>query len=147
MNTELEDIKLKNLFEELKNSYQTDNFEIITEIDDDIKIKADKKQIRQAFLNIIQNSFESIENSKGKLHITAKNKNGKVRIIFRDNGKGIDIAELDKVFIPYYSKKAKGSGLGLAITKEIIENHEGSIKALPSEKGAVFEVILPAIVS
>ncbi|ACO04402.1 MAG TPA: HAMP domain-containing protein [Persephonella sp.] len=143
INTELEEINLKRLFDELKNSYQTDGFEINLDIDDDLRIKADKKQIRQAFLNIIQNSFESVEDGRGKLNIKAEKKDGKVRIIFKDNGKGIDIAELDKVFIPYYSKKSKGSGLGLAITKEIIENHKGSIKALPSERGAVFEVILP----
>ncbi|WP_457622525.1 sensor histidine kinase [Persephonella sp.] len=143
INTELEEINLKKLFDELKNSYQTEGFDIDLNIDENLTIKADKKQIRQAFLNIIQNSFESVEDGKGKLSIKAEKNDGKVRILFKDNGKGIDIAELDKVFIPYYSKKSKGSGLGLAITKEIIENHKGSIKALPSEKGAVFEVVLP----
>ncbi|WP_457640862.1 sensor histidine kinase [Persephonella sp.] len=140
---EFKEISLKELLEELKNSYQTENFQIKIDLSEDIKIKADSKQIRQAFLNIIQNSFESILDNKGLLEITVEKRDGKIRILFKDNGKGIDPADLDKVFIPYYSKKSKGSGLGLAITKEIVENHKGSIKALPSEKGAVFEIILP----
>ncbi|WP_457623812.1 sensor histidine kinase [Persephonella sp.] len=142
-NGEFEEIDLNKLLNELKNSYQTDNFEISIKIPDEIKIRGDKKHLRQAFLNIIQNSYESIEDGKGKLEITGEIVGGNLKLTFKDNGRGIDIADLDKIFIPYYSKKSKGSGLGLAITKEIIENHNGSIKALPSEKGAVFEVLLP----
>ncbi|WP_456400138.1 sensor histidine kinase [Persephonella sp.] len=142
-NGEFEEIDLNKLLNELKNSYQTDNFEISLKIPEEIKIRGDKKHLRQAFLNIIQNSYESIEDGKGKLEITGEIVGGNLKLTFKDNGRGIDIADLDKIFIPYYSKKSKGSGLGLAITKEIIENHNGSIKALPSEKGAVFEVLLP----
>jgi len=93
-------------------------------------------------LNIIQNSYESVKDGEGVLEIKALKSNGKVEITFKDNGKGISPQDLEKVFIPYYSKKSKGSGLGLAITKDIIEKHGGSIKALPSEDGALFKVEL-----
>ncbi len=140
----IEKINLKKLFEELKNSYQSENFNIRLDIPEDIQVMADQKLIRQAFLNIIQNSYESVDRESGVLQIKARRKNGLVEITFQDNGKGISNQELEKVFIPYYSKKSKGSGLGLAITKEIIEKHGGSIKALPSDKGALFRVELKA---
>ncbi|SNZ02621.1 two-component system, NtrC family, nitrogen regulation sensor histidine kinase NtrY [Persephonella hydrogeniphila] len=142
-NLNLKEISLKELLSELKNSYQSDRFRIELNAPDNIKINADPKLIRQAFLNIIQNSYESV-NGDGKLEISAKKRNGKVEIFFKDNGKGIPPQELEKVFIPYYSKKSKGSGLGLAITKDIIEKHGGSIRALPSEEGALFKVELKA---
>ncbi len=138
----LEKINLKKLFEELKNSYQSDRFEITLEVPDNINITGDKKLLRQAFLNIIQNSYESVSDRKGKLNIKATKDKDIVEIVFKDNGKGIAVEDLDKVFIPYYSKKSKGSGLGLAITKEIIEKHKGYIKALPSSEGAVFKVVI-----
>ncbi|NPA13456.1 MAG: HAMP domain-containing protein [Aquificae bacterium] len=140
----LKDVNLKGLFEELKNSYQTEDFKINIEIPEDLTVKADPKLIRQAFQNIIQNSYESVKKGKGQLDIKGKRENSKVILTFKDNGEGISPTDLEKVFIPYYSKKAKGSGLGLAITKEIIEKHGGSIKALPSEEGALFKVELKA---
>ncbi|WP_457625872.1 ATP-binding protein [Persephonella sp.] len=140
-NLNLKEISLKELLSELRNSYQSDRFKIELDIPEDIKINADPKLIRQAFLNIIQNSYESVDEN-GRLAVKAEKKDGKVEILFKDNGKGIPPQELEKVFIPYYSKKSKGSGLGLAITKDIIEKHGGSIKALPSEEGALFKVEL-----
>jgi two-component system nitrogen regulation sensor histidine kinase NtrY len=140
-NLNLKEISLKELLSELRNSYQSDRLKIELDIPEDIKINADPKLIRQAFLNIIQNSYESVDGN-GRLVVKAEKKDGKVEILFKDNGKGIPPQELEKVFIPYYSKKSKGSGLGLAITKDIIEKHGGSIKALPSEEGALFKVEL-----
>ena len=139
---ELEKIHLKQLLEEIKQSYQTENFLINIDVPDLI-IKGDKKLLRQAFLNLIQNSYEAME-GKGTVYISGKQENNKVILTFKDTGKGIPIEDLEKVFIPYYSKKSKGSGLGLAITKEIIEKHRGTIKALPSKEGAVFKVELPS---
>jgi two-component system nitrogen regulation sensor histidine kinase NtrY len=137
-----ERVNLKELLEELKESYQTDEFKIKLHVPDEIYIYGDKKLLRQAFLNLIQNSFEAVD-KKGYVEIKAKKEGNKVIILFKDNGKGIPLDELDKVFIPYYSKKSKGSGLGLAITKEIVENHGGSIRALPSKEGALFKIDLP----
>ena len=143
-NVNKKELSLFKILNELKNSYQSEKFEIKIDLPEDIKIKADPKLIRQAFLNIIQNSYESIKDGRGILKIWAVKDNGKVEIFFKDNGKGISPQDLEKVFIPYYSKKSKGSGLGLAITKDIIEKHGGSIKALPSEDGALFKVELKA---
>ncbi|RMD45717.1 MAG: HAMP domain-containing protein [Aquificota bacterium] len=140
-NISIEKINLKNILEEIRDSYQTDVFNIVVNIPD-VELKGDKKLLRQAFLNLLQNSYEATE-GKGTVEITGEIKNGKAVVFFKDNGKGVPLEEIDKVFIPYYSKKSKGSGLGLAITKEIIEKHGGSIKAVPSKGGALFKVELP----
>ncbi len=137
-----EKIEIKKLLEELKESYQTEQFKINLSVEEDLCITGDKKLFKQALLNILQNSFEALE-GKGKVDIEAKRTEDKVEILIRDNGKGIPNEYLEKIFIPYYSKKPKGSGLGLAITKEIIERHKGSIKALPSSEGATFLIKLP----
>ncbi len=135
-------IEIKSLLKELKESYQTEHFKINLSVEENICVIGDKKLLKQALLNILQNSFEALE-GKGKVDINVEKSKDTVEILIKDNGKGIPNEYLDKIFIPYYSKKPKGSGLGLAITKEIIERHKGSIKALPSKEGAVFLIKLP----
>ncbi|MEZ0323447.1 MAG: ATP-binding protein [Hydrogenothermaceae bacterium] len=127
------------LLNELKESYNYEDFKIDIVCPDKVYIKADQKLLKQAFSNIIQNSFESAS----KLSIKIDKEDNKVRIEFIDNGPGIPQDQLDKIFLPYFSNKPKGSGLGLAISKEIIENHGGSIKALYSKEGAHIVVELP----
>jgi len=140
----IEEISLKEFFEELKNSYKTEDFKINIEIKDDIKIKGDKKLLKQAFTNIIQNAYEATAGQKERLlNIKITETKDKVKIEFIDNGKGISTEDAQKIFNPYYSKKTKGTGLGLAITKEIIEKHNGKIYAVPSEKGGIFIIELP----
>jgi two-component system nitrogen regulation sensor histidine kinase NtrY len=140
----IEEISLKDFFEELKNSYRTEDFKIDIQIEGDIKIKGDKKLLKQAFTNIIQNAYEVTAGQKERLlNIKVKEEKNKIKIEFRDNGKGISKEDIKKIFDPYFSKKTKGTGLGLAITKEIIEKHNGKIYAVPSDKGGIFIIELP----
>jgi signal transduction histidine kinase len=60
--------------------------------------------------------------------------NGRVEIRFQDTGTGIKPEDLPKVFEPYFTTKEVGIGLGLALTKQITEEHGGSIE-ISSEPG------------
>jgi len=141
----LEEINLEEFLNSISQSYNSSRFKIYLDIPKNIVIKGDKDLLKQAFLNLFQNSFESLEelNKEGFLEIKAEDLGDKVKIIFKDNGKGIPKDKLNKIFLPYYTDKPKGSGLGLTIVKEIIEKHNGKIYALPSEEGAVFVIELP----
>ncbi len=135
---EKEKVDLCQLLKEISESYINEDFKINLECLYNPFIMGNKKLLRQAFLNLIQNSYEEAT----QLHVTIKEENGEILITFRDNGKGIPKEDLDKIFLPYYSKKPKGSGLGLAITKEIIEGHNGKIEAVENENGALFVITL-----
>ncbi|MFN3788077.1 ATP-binding protein [Sulfurihydrogenibium azorense] len=135
---EKEIVDLCQLLNETAESYIDERFKVEIECQYKPFIKGNKKLLKQAFSNIIQNSYEEAD----YLKITVKLQENSVLILFEDNGRGITKEDLDKVFLPYYSKKPKGSGLGLAITKEIIENHNGEIQALESSKGAKFLIKL-----
>jgi signal transduction histidine kinase len=75
-----------------------------------------------------------------------KNHSDFVEIALYDNGPGIKDDQLEKIFEPYVTTKAKGTGLGLAIVKKIIEEHGGAIWVDTSRKvGAGFILQLPAI--
>jgi signal transduction histidine kinase len=73
--------------------------------------------------------------------VSAAHENGSIVIEIRDNGPGISPADLQKIFIPFFTTKAKGHGIGLALTHRIITQHGGTLTAANSQdSGAVFTI-------
>jgi signal transduction histidine kinase len=93
----------------------------------------DIQKIEVAFLNIIVNAIEAMEEN-GVLTVSTENKNNKCVIKISDNGKGMSKAQMGRLFEPYSTTKEKGNGLGLANSQNIILGHNGSISA-ESEPG------------
>ncbi len=93
----------------------------------------DKKQIRSAFIHLIENSIRVAGKQEVKIKITAwlkDNKEGNgVYIRVSDQGPGIAKEILPDIFKPFFSTRENSSGLGLAIVKQTIEAHCGTIKA------------------
>jgi len=106
-------------------------------------IPMDKEQMKQVFLNLLNNAIEAIVN-KGEIVITTEKAEGCGLISIEDTGCGIDEKDILKVFTPFYTTKDDGTGLGLCIVKRIIENHNGSIHVESTKgKGSVFTIRLP----
>jgi two-component system nitrogen regulation sensor histidine kinase NtrY len=90
---------------------------------------ADKTMIEQVLINLIKNAIQSFDEQPAKL-IELKgycNEKGKPVISVKDNGAGIDVEALEKIFIPFFSTKKTGSGIGLSLSKQIMRQHEGNI--------------------
>jgi signal transduction histidine kinase len=105
----------------------------------DVNVDIDKMKI--AFLNLIMNAVEAMEEGKGILTIATGKDKGKCTIRIQDNGNGIDEEHMSRIFEPYFTSKAKGSGLGLTNTQNIILNHKGIIYAESEPgKGSTFTV-------
>ena len=104
----------------------------------------DSEQIKQVLLNLILNAFQAMP-SGGKLMIETKNSSSKtVSILVKDNGKGISPENLEKIFVPFFTTRAKGTGLGLPVSKKIIEMHEGTLEAESQVGvGTIFTITLP----
>ena len=102
-------------------------------------VEGDEGLLTRLFLNLIKNARESIDHT-GKVmietrvasnyHITSPGRRSSpmVDITVSDTGCGIEKAEMDRIFTPYFTTKTKGSGLGLAISQKIIEDHRGLLK-------------------
>jgi two-component system NtrC family sensor kinase len=92
-------------------------------------IMADPMQLRQAFLNVILNSCEAVQNG-GRLTITTKflQNEKMVKVEIDDNGLGIAEEHLPKIFDPFFTSKEKGTGLGLSVVYGIINSHQGTIE-------------------
>jgi PAS domain S-box-containing protein len=100
-------------------------------------------QIKQVCLNLIINALEHMTEG-GTLTIRAWQLGNHQRVSFTDTGSGISLADLNKIFDPFFSTKDGGTGLGLAISQEIMYRHHGRIKAESVlGKGATFTLDLP----
>ena len=90
-------------------------------------LELDRDQMKQAFYNVIRNSFQAMK-SGGILRIATTLEPDYVAVAFADTGGGIAPENMGKVFDPYYTTKASGSGLGLLIVRRIVREHGGEIE-------------------
>ncbi len=106
-------------------------------------VNADRNQMRQALMNIIQNGYHAMA-SGGVLTITAEVDDETLLLHFEDSGPGLDEETERRLFEPFFTTRKNGTGLGLAITKHIITSHGGRIWAVNNQgPGATFTVELP----
>jgi two-component system sensor histidine kinase FlrB len=110
---------------------------------DAIELQGDHEALLGVFLNLANNALQSCgENTVIK--IVSSVIEGRIVIVFTDNGPGIaaDIAE--KIFTPFYTTRSEGTGLGLAVAQATLRAHDGEIKYLSQQgRGATFEIGLP----
>lgn len=103
----------------------------------------DDAKFRQALLNLIRNSIESI-GSDGHITIRTYFEDLSIFIEIEDDGPGIPEEFLPTLFEPFVTHKKEGTGLGLAIANNVIHAHSGTIQVLSKEgKGTVFTMKLP----
>lgn len=136
---------LDNVLKDAEDRITLANIKVIRKYSNDIcNILVDKDKIKIAFLNIIINAVEAMENkSDGLLTIETRGENGKCKVTISDNGVGLDEESLLHLFEPYFTSKSNGNGLGLTNTQNIVLNHKGEI-AVQSEKnkGTAFTITL-----
>jgi len=111
------------------------------------KVLVDGDKMRQVFLNVLRNAYETAEEG-GRIKISLsllKDESGKkIKVEIADNGSGIPPEKREIIFEPFYTTKSSGIGLGLANARKIIEQHKGSIKVKDDFKpGACFEILIP----
>ncbi|MCU5682734.1 PAS domain-containing sensor histidine kinase [Bacillus wiedmannii] len=100
----------------------------------DISIECSENQLKQVFINILQNSIEAMpDGGKITIHIKEINDDG-VIIHVIDEGIGIPEERIKRLGEPFYSTKEKGTGIGLMLSYKIIESHQGKISIM-SEVG------------
>ena len=113
-------------------------------------LQADRDQLKQVILNILQNAIEAMPTS-GTLRVSIREepyeKEPGVRLKVADSGKGIDPNVLSRIFDPFFTTgKHRGTGLGLAICRNIVEAHGGEIHAESQlQVGTTVSMWLPCV--
>ena len=127
------------------------NIEVVCEFADDLPtIEADRQQLLQLFLNLLNNASDAMSQG-GKLTVrtglTRLEGAEAVAVEFADTGEGIAAENLGKIWEPFFTTKAegKGTGLGLAICRRIVEEHGGTIGIKNNNgNGTIVRMVFPS---
>lgn len=130
------------------------------------EITADKNQLIQVFLNLVNNACEALleqdssllaEDYEPQLTLTtriehqytigAQHHRQVIRISIHDNGVGISSDLIEHIFFPLVTGRANGTGLGLALVQEIVHNHEGAIEVNSQPGDTQFNIYFPLKIS
>ncbi|MCB0301873.1 MAG: HAMP domain-containing histidine kinase, partial [Calditrichaeota bacterium] len=113
------------------------------------QLKLNEDAFKQVMINIIENARQSVSAAAdgGKILVEIDPKKGgahTVSIRVTDNGCGMSVETLDRIFEPFYSTRATGSGLGMAITKQLVTQMNGTISVVSQTgKGTTVTVNFP----
>ncbi len=108
-------------------------------------VPGDRNQLQQVFLNLALNACEAMAGA-GRLRVSTAETEEGVAVRFEDTGCGIDPADIEQIFEPFYTTKepGKGTGLGLSVSYGIVRRHDGGIKVESRPGlGSTFTVLLP----
>lgn len=162
-----ENVALKTLADEVvelfRNSAECDRVRAMHQlIGDDVRVVANRQQMKQILWNFIINSAQAMTDKPGTITLAAKKVRHKpaagakrpapdgldepwVEVTIADDGCGIRQAEMGNIFDPFFTTKDSGIGLGLAIVHKIIQEHNGFISVHSTEGGGTtFTCLLPA---
>jgi len=129
---------------------QGKNLTVSADVDDDIRIRADRRALKQIALNLLSNAVKFTPGN-GHIELRSRSVGQAVTIAIRDTGIGIPREALPKIGRPFeqvesqLTKTHHGSGLGLAIAKSLIELHGGRMRIVSTAGvGTIVAVRLPA---
>lgn len=148
--TKLENLELLPVIKQAIAVFSTaDRIEIVVmnKANRDIFIMGDKDQILRTFNNLLKNAIEATEHKdKCVIKISISNDHTDAYVDVEDNGKGIEDALRENIFVPNFTTKSSGTGLGLAFVKQAVENAGGTVKFTSIiNQGTIFNLIFPTV--
>ncbi len=133
----------------LKYEAQKRSVKVVDDLDFRVPaIAADVNRLKQIFMNLVMNAFQSMDEGGSLLLRSFQPDSGSVSIQVADTGKGITKSNLIHIYEPFYTtkKSGKGTGLGLFITKKLVESFSGTISVESTEgEGTCFTLTFPAM--
>ena len=148
-------IDLKNIvksvvddFNSIYDSKRSIGIELKTNGAKEYNILGIENRIEQIIANLLENSISFSKNNQNITVEISKKENGKLSLVVLDEGIGFSEKDTNKIFNRFYSNRpekfGEHSGLGLNIVKNLVELHNGEIKATNNKnKGAKVEIIFP----
>lgn len=158
LKSEIEEIYLFDIINEVVESlqYKAQQEQVnlfIERIDRNLRIRADKNQLRQVLINLVENGIKyNVPQGSVRIELKPTKKPDKMTLTIEDTGIGIDESDLPRVTERFFrvdksrSRERGGTGLGLAIVKHLIEAHGETLK-IKSEpnKGSKFSISLTRV--
>jgi PAS domain S-box-containing protein len=116
-----------------------------------IPVRADRIEIEQVLVNLIQNAIDAIREAPGgrqEIQLQVWAAKGMAEVAVRDTGTGVSAAAMEHMFDPFFTTKPNGLGMGLAISRSILEAHRGRIwvkRRADGARGTTIRFTLPLL--
>lgn len=102
---------------------------------------ADRVLLEQVLLNLLRNAIEANREANprrpSRIVLRARRQGGELLLDVQDQGPGLDAAELEQAFTPFFTRKADGLGLGLPMSRSIIEGFGGALEGITGKQGGL----------
>lgn len=136
--------EIENILHLLSAKIMYSNCIISKNLDENIEIFSYKSAFSNVCLVIIDNAldiFKQRKFDKGEISIYLSQENNKIKLTIKDNGGGIKIKPIEKIFDVFVSDKEDGNGMGLAMVKVLVQERlQGEIKVENTLEGALFTI-------
>ncbi|MDM5212138.1 ATP-binding protein [Peribacillus sp. NJ4] len=144
---EWEKMDLKDFLDEMIDTYTSSNpsshVRIMNGVTQSVIVFSDKNRLRQVLLNVLNNSCEAIE-ARGQIELDLTAVSQYVKLMIRDDGKGIIPENLKNIGMPFYTTKQDGNGLGVATCIQIMEELKGKFQIESvHDEGTKVTLIIP----
>ena len=117
--------------------------EVVSVIDDVPRLAVDANRLRQVIWNLVLNAAQATA-EKGTISISLKPWEAGWALEVADEGVGIPIDRIDRIFDPFYTTRSGGTGLGLANVERIVRAHNGEVSVQSKEgEGTCFTLRFP----
>jgi signal transduction histidine kinase len=130
--------------EAISNAHVPGNVETHVTVPEDLtSVMVDRTLLQRVLANLIMNAVQAMPKG-GNVTVATHKEQESLTMTVEDTGEGIARENIDKIFNPFFTTKAKGQGLGLAVCKRLVEAQNGTI-SVKSEvgKGSTFTVTIP----
>ena len=135
---------IRKLFQEALDNVQVpDNVEFVG-LTQDREIFVDADMFVRDLVNLVNNAVQAMPDG-GRIWVDHVRDDGFDVISVSDSGVGISKEDVENLFTPFFTTKAKGMGLGLSVCKQVVEYHRGEIRVESREgEGTVFYIKIPS---
>jgi len=141
----MEDV-LESALETFRDRASRTDVRIVRQYDSEGRLEGDSEQLRRVIINLVGNAIDALEEARTaereiRVSMGENLAGSEIWVRISDNGLGIDDADIDQIFDPFYTSRKEGTGLGLAMCRKIVDSHGGVIE-VESAKGVGTEFVL-----
>ncbi len=136
---------LEGIIDSFEKQIVEDDIQIQTYFEADLPhIHCDERQLKHAFVHILKNANESMQDGGIITVQVKKEEQNKIKVTISDQGCGIPPELVEMLGEPFYRTDCKGTGRGLMVSYKVIENHKGEINITSEQgEGTTVEILLP----
>lgn len=118
---------------------------VILEPAEPVWVRGDRHRLEQVVFNLVLNAAEATD-SQGRIEVMVREEPSQLKLIVRDDGRGMSEARRSEIFTPFFTTRPGGAGLGLASVRRVVEQHGGSVRCESTlGEGTRFTVLLPIV--